>query len=235
MTSLFLVTSAIYTSYGKFSTEKRIRQSYNTFKSIEKYVPDSKIIVLDAGEQELQNELEPYEVINYSSNSEVVALLNEYKSICIDKEPEIIIKSMLEILMFLDFLETYNFSSYDRVFKLSGRYELNENFDYDFHINSKNKVVILSPKFSAGFYSSNPSTSLMQYMTRCWSFDTSLLNLIIKTYEKMKTDILKLMRGKGQGDIEHLLFKHMNKNFVQTINVMGVSGPYAPSGEWIEE
>jgi hypothetical protein len=235
MTSLFLVTSAIYTSYGKFSTEKRIEQTFETFKSIEKYAPNSKIIALDAGEQELKNELEPYEVINYSSNLEIVSALNEYKNICKDKEPEIIIKSMLEIIMFLDFLKTYDCSSYDRIFKLSGRYKLNENFDYDFHMNSKNQVVILPPYFSTHFYNFNASTSIMQYMTRCWSFDTLLLNLIINTYEKMKTDILKLMRGKGQGDIEHLLFKYMNKNFVNNVRVMGISGFHSPFGKLIEE
>jgi hypothetical protein len=39
MTSLFLVTSALYTSYGKCSTEERIEQTKETIKSIETYAP----------------------------------------------------------------------------------------------------------------------------------------------------------------------------------------------------
>jgi len=51
MTSLFLVTSAIYTSYGKCSTEERIEQTKETIKSIRTYAPGSAIVLLDAGEK----------------------------------------------------------------------------------------------------------------------------------------------------------------------------------------
>ena len=45
MTSLFLVTSAIYTSYGKCPTEERIAQTKETIKSIRTYAPDSNIVL----------------------------------------------------------------------------------------------------------------------------------------------------------------------------------------------
>jgi hypothetical protein len=44
MTSLFLVTSAIYTSYGKCSTEERIEQTRQTIRSIETYAPNKEWI-----------------------------------------------------------------------------------------------------------------------------------------------------------------------------------------------
>ena len=45
MTSLFLVSSAIYTSYGKCSIEERIEQTKETIKSIRTYAPDSNIVL----------------------------------------------------------------------------------------------------------------------------------------------------------------------------------------------
>jgi hypothetical protein len=45
MTSHFIITSAIYTSYGKCSTEERIEQTRETLKSIETYDKMKKDII----------------------------------------------------------------------------------------------------------------------------------------------------------------------------------------------
>jgi hypothetical protein len=72
-------------------------------------------------------------------------------------------------------------------------------------------------------------------MTRCWSFDSSLVLNIIETYGKMKNDIILVSRTEKQGDIEHLLYKHLNTKLVENIDIMGVEGLWAPKGYWIEE
>ena len=72
-------------------------------------------------------------------------------------------------------------------------------------------------------------------MTRCWSFDSSLLLKIIETYDKMKQEIIHISRTEKQGDIEHLLYKHLNKNIITHANIMGIEGYWAPRREWIEE
>lgn len=65
MRSLFLVTSAIYTSYGKCSTEERIEQTKETLNSIKTYTPDSKIVLLDAGEKSVDIDF-GVELIDYT-------------------------------------------------------------------------------------------------------------------------------------------------------------------------
>jgi len=234
MTSLFLVTSAIYTSYGKFSTEERIEQTKETIKSIETYAPDSKIVLLDAGDKSVYIDF-GVELINYNQNSIIIEPLNNYLKNSRDLEPDIIIKSMLEIIMFKDYLKSHSLQNYSRIFKLSGRYKLNSKFNYSKHLEAKNKVLILPPYTTQHLYNFNVASSMFLYMTRCWSFDSSLADDITKTYSKMKEDIIKISQTKKQGDIEHLLYKHLNKKLVNHIDVMGVEGYWAPRGKWIQE
>jgi len=234
MNSLFLVTSAIYTSYGKCPTDERIEQTKETIKSIQTYAPDSKIVLLDAGDKSVNIDFD-VELIDYTINPIIKEPLNEYLNNNRDLEPDIIIKSMLEIIMFEDYLKSHSLNSYSRIFKLSGRYRLNSKFNYQKHLDAKNKVLILRPRLSQHFYTKKVSSSIFQYMTRCWSFDSGLSLKIIETYGKIKNDILLASRTEKQGDIEHLLFKHLDKRIVEYVNIMGVEGYWAPMRLWIEE
>lgn len=234
MTSHFIITSAIHTSYGKCTTEERIEQTKETLKSIETYATNSSAVIIDCGEKSIDKDLFDCEVIDYTTHGEIQVYLQEYLRTNIDLEPDIIIKSMLEIMMFGDYLKNIK-GSYDRIFKISGRYKLNSKFNYQKHLESKDKVVILPPYTSQNLYNFDVKCSMFQYMTRCWSFDNSLLLNIIETYDKMKTDILYASRTEKQADIEHLLYRHLNKKLIQHINVMGVEGYWAPMRLWIEE
>jgi hypothetical protein len=234
MTSLFLVTSAIYTSYGKCSTKERIEQTKETIKSIRTYAPDSSIVLLDAGEKSVDVDFDA-KLIDYTIHPEIQFHLQEYLSTNKDLEPDIIIKSMLEIIMFENYLRTNSTNSYERVFKLSGRYKLNSNFNYEKHLEATNKVLILPPYHSQHLYNTKVSSSMFQYMTRCWSFDSNLLEKIIETYGKMKKDIILASRTEKQGDIEHLLYKNLDKRLVEHIHIMGIEGYWAPLRMWIQE
>jgi hypothetical protein len=234
MTFLFLVTSAIYTSYGKFSTEERIKQTKETIKSIRTYAPGSSIVLLDAGEKSVNIDF-GVKLIDYTIHPEIQFHLQEYLQNNNDKRPDIIIKSMLEIIMFEDYLKNNSVKNYSRVFKLSGRYGLNSKFNYSKHLNTKNKVLILRPHMSEHMYNFNTASSIFLYETRCWSFDSSLVLNIIEIYGKMKKDIILMSQTQKQGDIEHLLYRHLNKKLVNHINIMGVEGQWAPKGDWIDE
>ena len=234
MTSHFIITSAIYTSYGKCSTEERIEQTRETLKSVETYSPEYSVVIIDCGEKSVNKNLFDCEVIDYTKNEEIQYHLQEYLRSEKDLNPDIIIKSMLEIMMFGDYLKNIT-SSFDRIFKISGRYKLNSNFNYNNHIEAKDKVLLLTPHQSPHFYNFQVSSSMFSYMTRCWSFDSSLLLKIVETYDKMKGEIIHISRTEKQGDIEHLLYKHLNKNIVTHANVMGIEGYWAPRRGWIEE
>ncbi len=234
MNSLFIVTSAIHTSYGKCSTDERIEQTKKTINSIKTYAPNSDIIILDAGYKKVDIDF-GVQLIDYTKNPEIQFYLQEYLKNNKDLEPDIIIKSMLEIMMFENYLKCHSFESYSRIFKLSGRYKLNSKFDHLKHLNSKNKVLILFPHPSQHLYNFNMNVSPLQYMTRLWSFDKFLLSKIINTYSKMKDEIIKISKSQKQGDIEHLLYKHLDKRLVEHMDIIGVEGYWAPMRLWIEE
>jgi hypothetical protein len=234
MTFLFLVTSAIYTSYGKCSVEERIEQTKETIKSIETYAPGSEIVLLDAGEKSVDVDF-GVKLIDYTIYPEIQFHLQEYLNNNRDFEPDIIIKSMLEIIVFEDYLKNNSVDNYSRVFKLSGRYRLNSKFNCYKHLKAKNKVLILPPYRSQHLYNFQVSSSMFQYMTRCWSFDSNLHLNIVKTYDKMKKDIIHISRTEKQGDIEHLLYKHLDKKLVDNVDLMGIEGYWAPLKLWIEE
>lgn len=235
MNSLFIVTSAIYTSYGKCTLSERIEQTNNTLESIKKYSSKSTIVLIDCGEKSIDQKMFDCEIIDYTKDEEIKFYLQEYLKHNNDIEPDIVIKSMLEIMMFLKYLKSIGNKKYNRIFKLSGRYKLNSKFNVKEHLNSTNKVLILPPYLSQNIYNFCSSPSLLQYMTRCWSFDFNLLPVIIETYEKMKTEIIHISKTEKQGDIEHLLYKHLNKKCVKHIDTMGIEGVWAPFNEVIIE
>jgi len=235
MTSLFLVTSAIYTSYSKYSIEDRINQTKETFESIKKYAPDSSIVLLDCGEKSIDKGLFDYPIVDYTSHKEIQSHLQEYISNNVDEFPEIIIKSMLEILMFEDYFKTHTIEYYSRVFKLSGRYKLNNHFDYQKHLQAKNKIITLPYYISCHAYNFDVSSSLFECVTRCWSFDSNLIESVLKTFDKMKRDVLIASKSNKQTDIEHLFFKHLDKKFVKYINVIGIEWQSSICGSLIKE
>ena len=112
MTSHFIITSAIHTSYGKCSTEERIEQTRETLKSIHTYAPESSAVIIDCGEKSVNKNLFDCVVIDYTTNEEIQFHLQEYLRTNIDLEPDIVIKSLLEIMMFSDYLKGID-SSYD--------------------------------------------------------------------------------------------------------------------------
>lgn len=235
MTSLFIITSAIYTSHGKCSTQERIEQTRETIKSIKNYTSNSSLVIVDCGEKSIDENLFDCKIIDYTRHQKIQQHLKEYLKNNRDLEPDIIIKSMLEIMMFKEYLDNSSVSHYDRVFKISGRYRLNSKFNFNKHIHTKNKILILPPYQSQHLYNFDVNSSMFQYMTRCWSFDSSLVLNIIETYDRMEKDILYASKTEKQADIEHLLYKHLNKELVEHIEIMGIEGYWAPKKIWIEE
>lgn len=240
MKSLFLVSSAVYTPYGIYTTSQRIRQTKETISSIKKHAYNSDIILLDFGKRSIEMDDDSIEIINFSQENNNIKKIIQYLESGTLKCPEHVIKSLLEINMFRKyfyFLYKNNYHlRYNRIFKISGRYKLNDNFNYFSHLEAKDKVLILNPCISQ--YAYNPSANLglfSQYMTRLWSFDSSILFDICRTYDKMEKNILEMIENKSVGDIEHFLYKNLNKNLVSHIDKIGIEGFIASSGELIVE
>lgn len=233
--SLFVVSSAIHANHGVYKTEERMAQTIETCKSIRERVKDCDIILLDGGTKDIseeeQKQLDPHIQHFYSyADSDNVKEVQKSKNWDI-------VKNLIEIMMFGDYFGTNKDSlrtDYSRIFKMSGRYTLNDNFDYDRHMNAKEKILIRG-LFTSQFPSQVTGGIGTQYMSRLWSFDSKLIDYISAVYEAMFMHMRQRLTEGGYVDIEHLLCYHLDHNLVEIVSKMGLQGNIAPNGQGVSD
>ena len=134
-----LVTSAIYTNYGIYNKDQRIEQTLATVLSAKKYIPNSTVILIDNSKEDIQQD----------TSAELEALIDAVDYyIDNSSDPDIkhfhanvtnydIGKNAMECLgMFkaLNYIVTdqdimNDITASNRIFKLSGRYQVTDKFD----------------------------------------------------------------------------------------------------------
>jgi hypothetical protein len=137
MTNLIIITSVIKThpsplSYGKrsvFSEQERYEQTLKTIESCNK-IPDSTIVFLETSDlgQTYEDAIESK--VNTYINSRDVAHVRKYTDGAS--------KGKAESTQIRYGLDQINWRSYDNLFKISGRYWLNDNFKYQNYYNDGN-------------------------------------------------------------------------------------------------
>ena len=224
--SIFCIVSAIGNQYGAFSYQERFEQLIESIESINNYAPDSDIVIYDASEDPLPEE--DIKKLRYMVNDIILLHDNKYiqflKYKSKDPSPNKYEKKTFgEIeatIMFLDFLKSFP-KKYDRVFKLTGRYKLNENFNINEHLISKNKCVFVKKECWFG---------KEVFPIRLWSFDYNMLNQIKNLFEEIqKYTLYTVIETQNLQIIEYTLAQHIEKNnvsyhIVNTIGVFGYGG-----------
>ena len=117
-----------------YSRQERMTQTINTIKSIRKYIPDAHIVLLDNSvfnilEHNILEQLTDT-FINITDNN----VLNYFTDV-------FQYKAFGEISQQLQFFELFlkkDYSKTKNFFKITGRYELNEEFDYNQYDNNLN-------------------------------------------------------------------------------------------------
>lgn len=146
-----------------------------------------------------------------------------------------IIKSLTEVTCFTKVLEdlcvNQKLSLFDRVFKISGRYTLNDNFDYKKHDTSK---IVISYRLRSQF-SIVVTGVRFQYMSRLWSWPVCLSELILDSYKSGFNYLQERINRDWYSDIEHMLYKKLPEHLILSIHPLGVQGFIGPSGEFISE
>jgi hypothetical protein len=233
--ALFLVSSAIHTTHGVYSPEQRLLQTIETCKSIRERTSDADIIIIDGGTKPLEDSEKTLlhghiiKFFSYCDDPNVKGLH--------DVPSQDIVKNGIEMLSFGSFYGAYHEDlkqKYKRIFKVSGRYLLNDAFDFDKHMNATGKIIIRGP-FTSQFPYDMTDGITLQYMSRLWSFDSQLSTYIAHCYQKMYYHFVKRVNNTGYVDIEHLLFHYLDRNLIQRINRIGVEGNIAPSGAGVSD
>lgn len=238
ITNWFLVTSAIMVEYGIFSSKERLNQTLETINSIRKYCPSSRVVILEASPQPLlkeykENLIEIADlVVDYSTDS---IIANMHKELPLNA-----IKSPCEVYILKKFLINETFiKPTDRIYKISGRYRLHSIFDYNQHIGNKGKILI-GTKFPGIIYYNRDNNeqyqkeSEWQYKTRLYSFCASLKEYMIEIYSTIFEYFVSIY-GKSFTDLEHALYKFLDKQLVNETEYIGVTGIFADRKELVVE
>ena len=128
------------------------------------------------------------------------------------------------------------FSDSQRVFKLTGRYLLNEYFDINDYKSKflEERYVIKKYDYlsqEAENYNEKELENVYSYLygaqgmmvTGLWSFDRMLFNEIIQSLEKSFTYMEKMLQYTAGTDVEHSLYRFLNKKNVISIPNLGLT------------
>lgn len=216
--TLFIISSAIYIndaplSYSDkrsvFDGKKREEQTFNTIKSIRKYCKNSEIILIDSG---IKNDM-PSKILKSVERYRYVGDNYLVRKAC-DSSKKGLGEAMSLIFGLKEFEEI---SSYNYIFKISGRYFLNNNFDIK-KFNHRDYEFTFKKYY-------NPE----QVSTRLYGFSPSSYNIWLKAIKKSLPGLF------FNRSIEQLLFENLKGRKCNYIETLGVGGYVAPTGDMIDE
>lgn len=252
MNPTFIITSAINTNVGAYTPLLRIYQTNDTITSIQKYYPDAILLLVDGGKDIVESDpnFEAWEVLkarahislNMSTNDQIKHLHSNFLD-NIPNKHEMggttgLTKSVAELTLMASVLDGIKNNeklrpilTTDRVFKISGRYQLSPLFDKNIYESpaTKGKYVFRQRDVSWMPDAAQTIGTGFGYASRLWSFDTDLLDETITRFNSMIEDCLTIS-SRHYIDIEHLLFKHFNGSTPVELEHTHLMGTIAPTG-----
>ena len=237
MKKLFVLSSAINSKFGAFNPAQRLQQTLDSVASIRKYCPGADICLVEmtgVAITDEQTETINSQVDYFFDCTRDQAVIDIYNS----TDNWDIVKNTTEVMCFTNtlntMLETGVLKEYDRVFKMSGRYLLTENFNPDFYESVVDRIVVLERKNSQ-FPPEVTGGKQFQYMSRLWSWPAGVTDKIIDAYnEGFMAMAVRYAEG-GYFDIEHMLYAYLPKDLVTEIPRVGLRGLLGPNGVAIED
>ena len=237
MKPLFILTSALNTKFGVHSNEQRLQQTIDSVASIRRYCPEASVAVVEMGgipstvEQitTLENLVDYY--YNFSDNEAVQGIFHS-------TENWDIVKNTTEVMIFGELLTQLTEATipeqFDRIFKMSGRYQLTERFDPGYYDTVPDRIVVLERKNSQ-FPAQVTDGMEYQYMSRLWSWPAAQTDAIIDSYTRGFVGMAQRLDAGGYFDIEHMLYYYLPTDLVTQIPFVGLRGLLGPNGTQIED
>jgi hypothetical protein len=243
MKNIVLLTSAVYTNYGIYKPQERIQQTLDTAKSAKKYIPGAVIILVDNSKVDVQNDTsaefeELIDLVDYyidnSDDEDIKYFHNNVANYDIGKnvmEAMGMMKALTYINSDADMMK--EIADADRIFKLSGRYQVTDKFDiakFD-NANTKDKYVFKKAQPSWINTQDTGVTTLLQ--TRLWSFTPGLFTSTIELYKNIIETMVRLVNENKYIDNEHAMSKFIPKDRLVELETVGLQGNIAPNGMMI--
>lgn len=243
MKNIVLLTSALYTNYGIYKPAERIQQTLDTAKSAKKYIPGAVIILVDNSKVDVQNDTsaefeELIDLVDYyidnSDDADIQYFHNNVTNYDIGKNA-MEAMGLMKALTYINGDDDMKavVADADRIFKLSGRYQVTDKFDitkFD-NANTKDKYVFKKAQPSWINPQDTGVTTLLQ--TRLWSFTPSLFVPTIELYKNIIETMVRLFNENKYIDNEHAMSKFIPKDLLVELDTVGLTGNIAPNGMMI--
>lgn len=255
MKFLFLVGSALKhfkeDKFSAYNEEQRFNQTLETIDCIRNKVPESYVVLFECSSKpidEKQKDILKEKVDLFLEFYDEPVLKQIYENL--EERPELITygKSLLEtrgLLNTLYVIKKHNlFNDSQRVFKLTGRYLLNDDFDIKDYESKflEGKYIVKKYDYlleeGESFNESNLE-NVYAYLygakgmmiTGLWSFDRMLFNESVDALEKAFTYMEKMIQFTSGTDVEHSLYRFINKNNIISVPNLGLTMIKGMSGE----
>jgi hypothetical protein len=243
MKNIVLLTSAVYTNYGIYNPQDRIKQTLETAKSAKKYIPGAVVILVDNSKVDVQNDTslefeELIDTVDYyidnSDDNDIKYFHNNVTNYDIGKNAMEAL-GMLKALTFIvgDDAMKNEIKDADRIFKLSGRYQVTDKFDIAKFSNDNTKDKYVFKKAQPSWI--NPAdtgvNTLLQ--TRLWSFTPAMILNAMQLYKDIIETMVKLFNEGKYIDNEHAMSKFIPRDQLVELETVGLTGNIAPNGMMI--
>lgn len=226
MKNLFCIVCAIGNDYGRYTYRERFDQLINSIQSIKLYSPNSDIMIFDTSYDPLPVE-DLKTLRNFTTglrmlyNNKRVKTLRKYESTLTEPNKRLIKSTgeKIAVRAMLNFLNTSS-KKYDRIFKLTGRYILNQFFQDVQYTECKDHIVICKKILWPDGYI---------YPIRLWSFDYSQIDQISMLYDLLdnNSDVIELTMCD--------YISKLNIPVIELEGFIGLEGPMGYEGHFVRE
>lgn len=230
MKDIFLIISAIGVDYGVYTYQQRFQQLKETVASIKKYKPQAFIYLIETSDVPIN--VEDQHIIsslvdrcNFLHDhiliKEIVVRLDDKNDT--NKAAKKTIGELVATIEFLMWLKQQHME-FDRVYKISGRLRLNDNFLLTDYNKLKGKLVTVKRWWYDRY----------AYIIQLWSFDFQMLESIFKVFADIWNFEMEILQNHARVDIiETTLYRYLIKHNipVEELNhYLGVEGNFGQDG-----
>lgn len=218
-----IVTGTINTHFTSVLTNDRFRQTLETFESIKKHIPNSKIIYVDNSSIGLSKEMT--ETISQTVDAIVPFRLDLFSKFISNQRDLGQLKGLGELLSMdqtIDFIKEHPDFIGKRIFRIVGRYKLSDTFDITQYNDPvfNDRYSFLIQKYVAGD---------IRFELRQWSMDPNLIDDYRQSLYRMFEIMLK-----ENIIIEEAAFKCIDHDKVYGLDKAHIEG-FAADGNYRKE
>jgi hypothetical protein len=238
--NIVLMVSALYTNYGIYDAEQRKKQTLETIKSIKQYIPNPIILMMENSTVAIQADESPelteiIDQVDYffdnSDDADIQYFHNNIANYDIGKNSMETIgttKVLKHIANDPELRTLINDSN--RFFKISGRYLITEDFDFNKFANAQTDGKYVFKQAAKAWIPEADTgvTTLLQ--TRFFSFSPDLYAATIELYQTILSNMLGTFNRQKYIDLEHSMSKFIPKDKLVEVDLLGITGNIAPNG-----